>query len=32
MFDPLGIALEHFDPIGRYRETENGLALMRLEA
>ena len=27
LFDPLGIALEHFDPIGRYRETENGLAI-----
>ena len=27
MFDPLGIALEHFDPIGRYRETENGMAI-----
>jgi hypothetical protein len=27
MFDPLGLALEHFDPIGRYRETENGLAI-----
>jgi hypothetical protein len=23
-FDPLGFALEHFDAIGRYRETENG--------
>jgi hypothetical protein len=23
-FDPLGLALEHFDPIGRYRATENG--------
>ncbi len=27
MFDPLGMALEHFDSIGRYRETENGLAI-----
>jgi hypothetical protein len=27
LFDPLGIALEHFDAIGRYRETENGLAI-----
>ena len=27
MFDPLGMALEHFDPIGWYRETENGLAI-----
>jgi hypothetical protein len=26
-FDPLGFALEHFDSIGRYRETENGLAI-----
>jgi hypothetical protein len=26
-FDPLGLSLEHFDPIGRYRETENGLAI-----
>jgi hypothetical protein len=27
MFDPLGMALEHFDSIGRYRETEDGLAI-----
>ena len=27
MFDPLGMVLEHFDPIGRYRETENGLTI-----
>jgi hypothetical protein len=27
LFDPLGMALEHFDSIGRYRETENGLAI-----
>jgi hypothetical protein len=27
MFDPLGLALEHFDSIGKYRETENGLAI-----
>ncbi|MEO8213829.1 MAG: DUF1588 domain-containing protein [Myxococcales bacterium] len=27
LFDPLGLALEHFDPIGRYREKENGLAI-----
>jgi hypothetical protein len=26
-FDPLGMALEHFDSIGRYRETEDGLAI-----
>jgi hypothetical protein len=26
-FDPLGLALEHFDAIGRYRPTENGLAI-----
>jgi len=26
-FDPLGFPLEHLDPIGRYRETENGLAI-----
>jgi hypothetical protein len=26
-FDPMGFALEHFDSIGRYRETENGLAI-----
>jgi hypothetical protein len=26
-FDPMGFALEHFDAIGRYRETENGLAI-----
>jgi len=26
-FDPLGLALEHFDSIGRYRETENGLTI-----
>jgi hypothetical protein len=26
-FDPLGLALEHFDPIGQYRETENGLPI-----
>lgn len=26
-FDPLGLALEHFDPIGQYRATENGLAI-----
>jgi hypothetical protein len=24
LFDPLGLALEHFDPIGKYRATENG--------
>jgi hypothetical protein len=23
-FDPIGLALEHFDAIGQYRETENG--------
>ncbi len=27
MFDPIGFALEHFDAIGRYRETENGLVI-----
>lgn len=27
IFDPLGMALEHFDSIGRYRETENGLTI-----
>jgi len=27
MFDPLGLALEHFDPIGKYRANENGLAI-----
>jgi hypothetical protein len=27
LFDPLGMALEHFDSIGRYRETENGLPI-----
>jgi hypothetical protein len=27
LFDPLGLALEHLDSIGRYRETENGLAI-----
>lgn len=26
-FDPLGLALEHFDSIGRYRATENGLTI-----
>jgi hypothetical protein len=26
-FDPLGLALEHFDSIGQYRETENGLPI-----
>ena len=27
LFDPLGLALEHFDPTGKYRDTENGLAI-----
>ena len=27
LFDPLGMALEHFDPIGKYRETDNGLPI-----
>jgi hypothetical protein len=27
LFDPMGFALEHFDAIGRYRETENGLPI-----
>ncbi len=26
-FDPLGLAMEHFDPIGQYRATENELAI-----
>jgi hypothetical protein len=26
-FDPFGFALEHFDPIGRYRATENDRAI-----
>jgi hypothetical protein len=26
-FDPFGLALEHFDPIGRYRATENDRAI-----
>jgi hypothetical protein len=26
-FDPLGMALEHFDSIGRFRETEDGLTI-----
>jgi hypothetical protein len=26
-FDPLGLAMEHFDAIGQYRPTENGLAI-----
>jgi hypothetical protein len=26
-FDPLGLAMEHFDAIGQYRTTENGLAI-----
>ncbi len=26
-FDPLGFALEHLDPIGQYRATENGLTI-----
>jgi hypothetical protein len=26
-FDPLGLALENFDPIGRYRALENGRAI-----
>lgn len=26
-FDPLGFALEHFDPIGQYRATEGGLTI-----
>jgi hypothetical protein len=26
-FDPYGLALEHFDAIGQYRATENGLAI-----
>jgi hypothetical protein len=27
LFDPLGIALEHLDAIGKYRATENGLTI-----
>lgn len=27
MFDPMGLALEHFDSLGRYRETEDGLPI-----
>jgi hypothetical protein len=27
MMDPLGLALEHFDAIGRYRETDHGAKL-----
>jgi hypothetical protein len=27
LFDPMGMALEHFDSIGRYREMENGLEI-----
>jgi hypothetical protein len=27
LFDPMGMALEHFDSIGQYRETENGLPI-----
>jgi hypothetical protein len=27
LFDPLGLSMEHFDPIGQYRATENGLPI-----
>jgi hypothetical protein len=27
LFDPLGLALEHFDAIGKYRATENGKSI-----
>ena len=27
LFDPLGLALENFDSIGRYRDNENGLPI-----
>ena len=27
LFDPLGLALEHLDPIGQYRATDNGIAI-----
>lgn len=27
MFDPLGHALEHFDPVGRWRTTDGGLSI-----
>jgi hypothetical protein len=27
VFDPMGMALEHFDSIGQYRQTENGLEI-----
>jgi hypothetical protein len=27
LFDPLGLAMEHFDPMGRYRAKENGMTI-----
>jgi Protein of unknown function (DUF1588)/Protein of unknown function (DUF1592)/Protein of unknown function (DUF1595)/Protein of unknown function (DUF1585)/Protein of unknown function (DUF1587) len=27
LFDPLGMGMEHLDPIGKYRATENGAAI-----
>lgn len=27
LINPLGFAFEHYDPLGRYRETDNGLAV-----
>lgn len=27
LMDPVGLSLEHFDAVGRWRETENGLAI-----
>ena len=27
LFDPLGLAMEHFDPIGKYRASEGTLAI-----
>jgi hypothetical protein len=27
LFDPIGLALEHLDPIGQYRATDNGIAI-----
>jgi hypothetical protein len=27
LFDPLGMGMEHLDPIGKYRATENGIAI-----
>jgi len=27
LFDPMGLSMEHFDPIGKYRATENGMPI-----